>query len=76
MLKGLVSLIELFYWSVGIFNENQLVMLDACGGRGNGQRDAEGLARARSGKGSGKVEARGWTGRMGVGRGGNGRQRR
>ena len=47
-------------------------MLDACGGRGNGQRDAEGLARAGSGKGSGKGEARGWTGRMGVGRGGNG----
>ena len=43
-------------------------MLDACEGRGNGQREAEGLARAGSWKG----EVRGWTGRMGVGRGGNG----
>ena len=46
------------------------------GGRGNGERDAEGLPRdaeglprAGSKEGSGKGEAVGWTGRMGVGRG-------
>ena len=53
-------------------------MLDDCGGRGNGERDAEelprdaeGLPRAGSKEGSGKGEAVGWTGRMGV-EGGNG----
>ena len=56
-------------------------MLDDCGGRGNGERDAEGLprdadARAGSKEGSGKGEAVGWTGRMGVGTGAMGRQRR
>ena len=51
-------------------------MLDDCGGRGNGDRDAEGLPRAGSKEGSGKGEAVGWTGRMGVGRGAVGRQRR
>ena len=35
------------------------MMLDACGGRGNGQRDAEWLARAGSRIGSGKGEERG-----------------
>ena len=51
-------------------------MLDDCGGRGNGERDAEelprdaeGLPRAGSKEGSGKGEAVGWTGRMGVGGG-------
>ena len=58
-------------------------MLDDCGGRGNGERDteglprdAEGLPRAGSKEGSGKGEAVGWTGRMGVGRGAMRRQRR
>ena len=51
-------------------------MLDDCGGRGNGERDAEGLPRAGSKEGSGKGEAVGWTGIMGVGRGAMGRQRR
>ena len=31
-------------------------MLAACGGRDNGEKDAEGLARAESGEGSGKWE--------------------
>ena len=30
------------------------MILAACGGRGNGGKDAEGLARAESGKGSGR----------------------
>ena len=51
-------------------------MLDDCGGRGNGEIDAEGLPRAGSKEGSGKGEAVGWTGGMGVGRGAMGRQRR
>ena len=51
-------------------------MLDDCGGRGNGERNAEGLPRAGSKEGSGKGEAVEWTGRMGVGRGAMGRQRR
>ena len=58
-------------------------MLDDCWGRGNGERDAEGLPRdaeglprAGSKEGSGKGEAVGWTGRMRVGRGAMGRQRR
>ena len=51
-------------------------MLDDCVGRGNGERDAEGLPRAGSKEGSGKGEAVGWTGRMGVGRGAMARQRR
>ena len=33
------------------------MILNACGGRGNGEKDVEGLARARSGEGSVKVEA-------------------
>ena len=32
------------------------MILAACGGRGNGEKDAEGLARAESGAGSGKWE--------------------
>ena len=32
------------------------MILAACGGRGNGVKDAEGLARAESGEGSGKWE--------------------
>ena len=32
------------------------MILAACGGRGNGEKDAEGLARAESGEGSGKWE--------------------
>ena len=32
------------------------MILDACGGRGNGIKDAEGLARDKSGEGSGKRE--------------------
>ena len=32
------------------------MILDACGGRGNGEKDAEGLAREKSGEGSGKRE--------------------
>ena len=50
-------------------------MLDDCGGKGNGERVAEGLPRAGSKEGSGKGEAVGWTGRMGMGRGAMGRQR-
>ena len=53
------------------------------GGRGNGEkdaeglpRDAEGLPRSGSKEGSGKGEVVGWTGRMGAGRGAMGRQRR
>ena len=41
------------------------MILDACGGRGNGEKDTEGLAWDKSGEGSGK---RG-TGRIGVGGG-------
>ena len=45
------------------------MILAACGGRGNGEKDAEGLARAESGEGSGRWG--GWTGRKGLmGRGG------
>ena len=36
-------------------------MLDDCGGRGNGEWDAEGLSRAGSKEVSGKGEAVGWT---------------
>ena len=32
------------------------MILAACGGRGNGEKYAEGLARAESGEGSGKLE--------------------
>ena len=32
------------------------MIIAACGGRGNGEKDAEGLARAESGEGSGKWE--------------------
>ena len=32
------------------------MILAACGGRGNGEKNAEGLARAESGEGSGKWE--------------------
>ena len=45
------------------------MILAAYGGRGNGEKDAEGLARAKSGEGSGKWEVgrvdrkeRGWGG--------------
>ena len=52
------------------------MILAACGGRGNGEKDAEGLARAESGEGSGRWG--GWTGRRGNGEGwmamGRGRQ--
>ena len=41
------------------------MILDACGGRGNGEKDAEGLARAESREGSGRWG--GWTGRRGDG---------
>ena len=51
-------------------------MIAACGGRGNGEKDAEGLARAESGEGSGKWEVRtvdrkegGWEGVDATGRG-------
>ena len=43
------------------------MILAACGGRGNGEKDAEGLARAESGEGSGRWG--GWTGRRGDGEG-------
>ena len=43
------------------------MILAACGGRGNGEKDAEGLARAERGEGSGKWG--GWTGRRGDGEG-------
>ena len=32
------------------------MIIAACGGRGNGEKNAEGLARAESGEGSGKWE--------------------
>ena len=42
------------------------MILAACGGRGSEEKYAEGLARAESGKGSGKWEVwGGWTGRRG-----------
>ena len=44
------------------------MILAACEGRGNGEKDAKGLARAESGEGSGRWG--GWTGRRGMGRGG------
>ena len=44
------------------------MILAACGGRGNGEKDAEGLARAESGEVSGRWG--GWTGRRGDGEGG------
>ena len=47
-------------------------MLDDCGGRGNGERDAEGLPRAGSKEGSGKGEAVGVDRKDGGGEGGNG----
>ena len=50
-------------------------MLDDCGGRGNVERDAEGLPRAGSKEGSGNGEAVRWTGRIGGGEGAMGRQR-
>ena len=43
------------------------MILAAYGGRGNGEKDAEGLARAKSGEGSGRWG--GWTGRRGDGEG-------
>ena len=53
------------------------MILAACGGRGNGEKDAEGLARAESGEGSGKWEVGrvdrkkgGWGGVDGNGGGG------
>ena len=51
------------------------MILAACGGRDNGEKDAEGLARAESGEGSGKLgngRWRGWTGRRGMVTGGVG----
>ena len=52
------------------------MILAACGWRGNGEKDAEGLARAEGGEGSGEVEG-GEGGQEGGGWGGvdgNGRQ--
>ena len=56
------------------------MILAACGGRGNGEKDAEGLARAESGEGSGKWEVGrvdrkelGWGGVDGNGEGETGR---
>ena len=56
------------------------MILAACGGRGNGEKYAEGLARAESGEGSGKWEMgrvdkkeRGWGGVDGNGEGETGR---
>ena len=43
------------------------MILAACGGRGNGEKDAAGLAKAESGEGSGRWG--GWTGRRGYGEG-------
>ena len=55
------------------------MILAAYGGRGNGEKDAEGLARAKSGEGSEKWEVgrvdrkeRGWGGVDGNGDGGQG----
>ena len=57
------------------------MIIAACGGRGNGEKNAEGLARAESGEGSGKWEVGRVTGRrvdgegwMATGRGGGWRQ--
>ena len=47
------------------------MILAACGGRGNGEKDAEVLATAESGEGSGRWG--GWTGRRGDGEGETGR---
>ena len=54
------------------------MILAACGGRDNGEKDAEGLARAESGEGSGKWEMGrvdrkegGWGGGMATEGGGN-----
>ena len=55
------------------------MILATCGGRGNGEKDAEGLARAESGQGSGKwevgggQEGGGWEGVDGNGEGETGR---
>ena len=56
------------------------MILAACGGRGNGEKDAEGLARAESREGSGKWEVGrvdrkegGWEGMDGNGEGETGR---
>ena len=47
------------------------MILAACGGRGNGEKYAEGLARAKSGGGEWAVGGgEGGTGRRGMGRGG------
>ena len=47
------------------------MILAACGGRGNGEKDADGLARAESGEGSGKWEVgEGGQEGGGMGRGG------
>ena len=53
------------------------MILAACGGRGNGEKDAEGLARAESGEGSGKWEVGRVDGKEGAWGGvdGNGRGR-
>ena len=55
------------------------MIIAACGGRSNGEKNAEGLARAESGEGSGKWEVGRVTGRrvdgegwMATGRGGGG----
>ena len=57
------------------------MILAACGGRGNGAKDAEGLARAESGQGSGKwavgrvdMKEGGWGGVDGNGGGGGDRE--
>ena len=59
------------------------MILTAYGGRGNGEKDAEGLARAKSGEGSGKWEVgrvdrkeKGWGGVDGNGEGESGRGQR
>ena len=46
------------------------MILAACEGRGNGEKDAKGLARAERGEGSGRWG--GWTGRRGDGQQGGG----
>ena len=48
------------------------MILAVCGGRGNVEKDAEGLARAESGEGSGRWG--GWIGRRGDGEGWIGRR--
>ena len=51
------------------------MILAACGGRGNGEKDAAGLARAASGEGSGKDgQEGGWMGRGGWQLGGGDRE--